>query len=55
MACGEETGVASLCASAVRASGRMGAERTPTQPHRGFCPRAPHLAFLRHALGPEAH
>lgn len=55
VACGAETGVASLCASAVRALGRMGAERTPTHPHRRFCPRAPQFGFLTHALRLEAH
>lgn len=55
VACGAETGVASLCASAVRPSGRMGAERTPTHPHRSFSPRAPQLDFLTHAIRPEAN
>lgn len=55
VACGAETGVASVCASAVRPSGRMGAERTPTHTHRSFCPRAPQFGFLRHALRLEAH
>lgn len=55
VACGAETGVASLCASGVRPMGRMGAERTPTHPHRSFSPRAPQFDFLTHAIRLEAH
>lgn len=55
VACGAETGVASVCASAVRPLGRMGAERTPTHPHRRLSPRAPQFASLTHASRLEAN
>lgn len=55
MACGAETGVAPVCASAVRPLGRMGAERTPTHSHRRLSPRAPQFASLTHAIRLEAN